>query len=350
MNLADYLSELLGQHDEVSVPGLGCFVRERVNGFYNDRDAKFYPPYHKIKFTTQQKDDDTFAQYVADKKNISLASSKYFAEKFIVKLKEEAAKGKYLFADLGLFQVDNDRNLVFKPHDKVAADPDFYGYPFIDIERLNKPSGGDIKYVYGEPGSNTAITSTPPVEISESQQSFEEDTEGKKKTNVWLIILISLAVIALALFGVYKFYPSVFDKVTATYNKIINKKQDSIIPVYRHEIKADTIKKAVPEKDTTKATTLTATAIAADTIKPTSRWAVIAYKNSVKKLAIDQRKRFQDKGVSAEVVPRDEIPGPIFRVSVGTFSTESEATAKKDYLVKAKMIDPNSEIVQIKNQ
>jgi hypothetical protein len=342
MNLADYLSELLGQHDEVSVPGLGCFVRERVNGFYNDRDAKFYPPYHKIKFTSQQKDDDTFAQYVADKKNISLASSKYFAEKFIVKLKEEASKGKYLFADMGLFQMDNDHNLVFKPREKVAADTDFYGYPAIDIERLNKPSGGDIKSVYGEP-----VTTAEPVQTSENQQYFEEHTERRKKTNVWLIILIVLAVIALALFGVYKFYPSVFDKINATYNKIINKKQDSIIPVYRHEIKADTIKKPVPTKDTT---TLTATAIAADTVKPTSRWVVIAYKNREKKLAVSERKRFQDKGVGAEIVPRDEITGPIYRVSVGTFSTESEATAKKDYLVKAKMINPDSEIVQIKNQ
>jgi hypothetical protein len=350
MNLADYLSELLGQHDEVNVPGLGCFVRERVNGFYNDRDAKFYPPYHKIKFISQQIEDDTFVQYVADKKNISLASSKYFAEKFIVKLKEEASKGKYLFADMGLFQMDNDHNLVFKPHEKVPADPDFYGYPAIDINRLNKPSGGDIKSIYAEPVVTTPVVTTQPVQITENQQYFEEDTEGRRKTNVWLVILISLAIIALALFGVYKFYPSVFDKINATYHKIINKKEDSIVPVYRHEIKADTIKKPVPTKDTTSGPTLTATAIAADTVKPTSRWVVIAYKNREKKLAVSERKHFQDKGVSAEIVPRNEIPGPIYRVSVGTFSTESEATAKKDYLVKAKMINPDAEIVQIKNQ
>src|ERR1700744_4003433 len=103
MNLADYLSELLSQHDEVSVPGLGYFVRTRVNAYYDEREGLFSPPYHQVKFTPQPKDDDTFVQYVADKKNISLASSKYFAEKFISKLKEQALAGKYLFADLGLF-------------------------------------------------------------------------------------------------------------------------------------------------------------------------------------------------------------------------------------------------------
>ncbi|TWJ04386.1 hypothetical protein JN11_00094 [Mucilaginibacter frigoritolerans] len=348
MNLADYLSELLGQHDEVSVPGLGYFVRERVSGFYNDREAKFYPPHHKIRFVSQQKEDDTFVQYVADKKNISLASSKYFAEKFILKLKEEASKGKYLFADLGIFQTDNDHNLVFKAHEKVAADPSFYGYPAIDINRLNKPSGGDIKSVYAEPVVTTPVTiSEHPIQTVENQQYFEEDSEERKTTNVWLIILISLAVIALALFGVYKFYPSVFDKINATYHKIINKKEDSIVPVYRHEIKADSIKKPIPKKDTT---TLTATAIPLDTVKPTIQWAVIAYKNRLKKLATDERKRFQDKGVNAEIVPRGEIPGPLYRVSVGTFPTENEAEAKKDYLIKAKMISPNSEIIQINAQ
>jgi len=115
MNLADYLSELLGLHDEVNVPGLGYFIRNRVNAYYNDTEARFYPPYHQVKFVPQPKDDDTFAQYVADKKNISLASSKYFVEKFIIKLREDASGGKFLFADLGSFQTDLDQ-LVFKPN------------------------------------------------------------------------------------------------------------------------------------------------------------------------------------------------------------------------------------------
>src|ERR1700712_5220399 len=150
MNLADYLSELLAQYEEVSVPGLGYFVRERVNGFYNDKDSKFYPPYHKVKFVPQPKDDDTFAQYVADKKNISLASSKYFAEKFVAKLKEQALTGKYLFADLGLFYTAQDQ-LVFKANDKITDDPAFYGYPPLTVfkqgqtisDQYTKPSLAD---------------------------------------------------------------------------------------------------------------------------------------------------------------------------------------------------------------
>lgn len=348
MNLADYLSELLGQQDEVSVPGLGYFVRERVSGSFNEKENKFYPPYHKVKFIAQYKDDDTFAQYVADKKNISLASSKYFAEKFISKLREEAAKGKYLFADLGLFQTDSDQQLIFKPHDKIAADPDFYGFAAIDITRLTKPSGGNIKSVYTEPVIAPVVT-PPPVQLVEQQQYFEEETERKKKTNIWLVILIILAVLALAIFGIYKFYPSAFDKINETYHKITGKKEDTVVPVYRHEIKADTIKKIVPVKDSL-AQPLSSTAPAATANTPPGEWKLIAYKNRQKKLAMDEVKLLQSKDVHAEIVPRGEILGPIYRVSVGTFSTESDAEAEKNVLVKAGKISPDSEIVDITNQ
>src|ERR1700712_1251345 len=173
MNLADYLSELLAQYEEVSVPGLGYFVRERVNGFYNDKDSKFYPPYHKVKFVPQPKDDDTFAQYVADKKNISLASSKYFAEKFVAKLREQALTGKYLFADLGLFYTQQDQ-LVFKANDKVTDDPAFYGYPPLTVfkpgqtvnDQYARPSFADA------PGQVAAAPKPPQPVVDEPY--FEE--------------------------------------------------------------------------------------------------------------------------------------------------------------------------------
>ena len=144
MNLADYLSELLGLHDEVNVPGLGYFVRNRVNAYYNETEGRFYPPYHQVKFVHGPPKMKTFAQYVADKKNISLASSKYFVEKFITKLKEDASKGKFLFADLGSFQSDLDQ-LVFKPNERIPADPAFYGFPPVDLFKAAQPVPTDVK-------------------------------------------------------------------------------------------------------------------------------------------------------------------------------------------------------------
>ena len=367
MNLADYLSELLGQYDEVSVPGLGYFVREHINGYYNDKEAKFYPPYHQVKFIQEQKDDDTFTQYVADKKNISLASSKYFAEKFISKLREEAATGKYPFADLGYFQSGADEKLVFKPQDRMEDDPAFYGYPSINIYKLAPPaSGGDIKHMYSEPVSAPVVI-PPPVQVVEKQQFFEEETDRKKGTNIWLILLVSLSVTALGIFGVYKFFPQAIDNLSTAYHKLGSKKEDTVAPVYRHETKtADTIKKVitpavVPAKDTTTKAAAVAPPVAAPVVTTppvTTTTATVQthfyviLKDKYKKLAdaTYQVKHLKAKGVDARVLPKTEAPGPYFKVSFKICNTQSEANAAMLALVNEGKINKDLEILPINTQ
>ncbi|HEY8930873.1 MAG TPA: SPOR domain-containing protein [Mucilaginibacter sp.] len=344
MNLADYLSELLGQHEEVSVPGLGYFVRERVNGYYNDKEGRFYPPYHRVKFIQDPKNDDTFAQYVADKKNISLASSKYFAEKFVAKLREQALAGKYLFADLGLFYTEHEQ-LMFKPNDKIVDDPAFYGLPVISVNK----QGQTVNEQFARPAfSNPAVTPTSapdprPVEAVVEEPYYEEEVERRRGLSIWMIILIAVVVIALAVFGVYKFYPQLIDKITG--------KADTSTTVYRHETPADTTKKtaaAPAQVDSARKTApVTASAAtAADTAKQ-PHFEIIA--GSFRRItsANAEIKRLKAKGV--EAVISTDAPGPLLKINVGTFKTEAEATAAMSVLVKAGKIAPypKSDVITI---
>ncbi|MDF2432701.1 MAG: hypothetical protein JWP44_2332 [Mucilaginibacter sp.] len=389
MNLADYLSELLRQSDEVSVPGLGYFFRERLNSYYNEREAKFYPPRHQVKFVPELRDDDTFAQYVAAKKNISLASSKYFAEKFVNQLREQAAAGSYLFADIGSFHMDQNQNLVFKPYDQVPNDPDFYGYPPINIY---KSVPVDINHhVYHEPVVSPAISAPPvvntlteanaaavaddgevisterevnappvlntpptvsaqPLQSLQDQNYFEDEPEIKKRTNIWLILLITLTVLALALFGVYKFFPDAADKLDETYHNILGK-QDTAVPVYRHEIKADTVKKAVPAKDTTKtaaASVAPLTVPVTDTVKP-SHFEIVEFKSRNLGSVKAEIRRLKNKGIEAKLIT-DDGTGPLLKVSAGTYTTELEANAVRIVLIQARKIKKNSIVEEIKPQ
>jgi nucleoid DNA-binding protein len=338
MNLADYLSELLGQHDEVSLPGLGYFVRERISGRYDDRDAKFYPPHHKVKFVPQPKEDDTFTQYVADKKNISLASSKYFTEKFISKLKEEALKGKYIFADLGLFQTDQDQQLIFKPYERIADDPAFYGYPPVDIDKLEQPlNGSQTKPVFTE--TKTVPVSTPkPIEANEQPLYFEEETEEKRGINIWLIVLIVIGMAALTVFGICKFYPAAFDKMSATYHKLTGQ-QVAVSPVIHHEAKIDTVKKTIAATDTTVKTIIPA-AQTADTVNH-SRFEVIAEKYRHLERANVEVIRLRSAGLGAKILL--DAPGPFIKISVGTYPTYAAADSARLALIKAGKISKHTD-------
>ncbi len=339
MNLADYLSELLGLHDEVNVPGLGYFIRNRVSAYYNESEARFYPPYHQVKFVPQPKDDESFAQYVADKKNISLASSKYFVEKFITKLKEDASGGKYLFADLGSFQTDLDQ-LVFKPNERIPADPAFYGFPPIDIFRANQPVSVEKKTVLApdQPASAPAVAATlspPPPRAIHAPEYYEEEVEPKRGVNVWLIILIALAVLALGVFALFKFYPPAFEKVKSEYYKLTGKTTDSPA-VIRHEaipLKKDTAKKTMPATDTT---TKSVTAAAKPDSVKQPRFEAVAEEVRALRVAEQRVAHLKSLGFEAYILPN--TPGPLKKISVGSYATYGAADSVLKSLLKQKII------------
>ena len=127
MDVGFYLGELLMQQGEVSLPGLGYFVRARMSGYYDENEGKFYPPYHKAQFDLQSIDDDDLAEYIAAKKNISIASAKYFLEKYATGLKQDALADEVPIAGLGWFYT-GEGQLKFRAADKLVNDTVFYGF------------------------------------------------------------------------------------------------------------------------------------------------------------------------------------------------------------------------------
>jgi hypothetical protein len=351
MNLADYLSELLGLHDEVNVPGLGYFIRNRVNAYYNDSEARFYPPYHQVKFVPQPKDDEVFAQYVADKKNISLASSKYFVEKFITKLREDAAKGKFLFADLGSFQNDLGQ-MIFKPNERIPADAAFYGFPPVDIFKATQPLSADAKKPVLAPDQPApapvpaAVNVPPPPRAIHSPEYYEEEVEPKRSVNVWLIILISLAILALAVFGVYKFYPQAFDKVKDEYNQLTGKKTDTPA-VIRHEtkpVKTDTAKKTASPTDTAKKTVTTISK--PDSVKLPTYLAVAEEVRSIR-TAEKIVSHLKSIGLDAYIVPN--TIGPLKKIAIGPpYETYNAADSVEQMFIKQKIISQHHIPITVK--
>jgi hypothetical protein len=347
MNLADYLSELLGQQDEVSVPGLGYFVRSRINAHYSDSEARFYPPYHQVKFVPQAKEDDTFAQYVADNKNISLASSKYFVEKFIGKLKEDAAQGKYLFADLGSFQTEQGQ-LVFKPNDRIPADPAFYGYPPVAISKVGAPLSVDTKKpVFNQ--TQTAATAPPataspqPVQTIAQPEYYEEEVEPKKRVSVWLIILIAVVLLVAGVAVFFKLNPEVFDKVKDKFEKLTGKTA-VVTPVVKPVVKPDTTKKTAAI-DTSKQKIVAPK----DTVKP-SKFEIIIGNYASPTVAETAVKYFKRRGVEAKILTLSDAPGPLIKVSGGTFGTNDSARNAMNDLIKKRRIKPSSYTLEIKPQ
>ena len=187
MDVANYLSELLGELGEVNVPGLGYFATLRSDGYYSESENTFYPPVNHINFEPQSVSDDVLVKYIAQKKNISLASSKYFTQKYIDDLRNRILAKETPLADLGtlFFQ---EGQVHFKSAGALTTDPSFFGYEPIKMEKVGDTSleellrsmeNGSYTQSYDRP---TEFTYTPPPPAEPETETASATEEPKTET------------------------------------------------------------------------------------------------------------------------------------------------------------------------
>ncbi|MES2377318.1 MAG: SPOR domain-containing protein [Bacteroidota bacterium] len=299
MDVGFYLGELLMQQGEVSVPGLGYFVQVRMSGHYDEVERKFYPPYHQAQFDVQSIDDDALAEYIAVKKNISVASAKYFSEKYITNLKQQALIGEVPIGNLGYFYTELTQ-LTFKPADKIIDDTIFYGFEPVSINKVGDakpveqrpkvelnfpPKQAPLKPAVTQelPEEVAAATAAQPTRVYSGEEEMagvspdffeagdEEEEQRKSPLMLLLVIFISVVVIALGVFALYTYKPDTFAKMVFWKHKTIV--VDSIKPkpavvskpdtIATDSLAADSLKKdsiAAIKKDTVATTTAATTA------------------------------------------------------------------------------------------
>ena len=140
MDLAVYINELLGLEGEVNVPGFGRFAHTRINGYYYEKENKFYPPTHKINFDPEVKADERLATFISEKKNISLASAKYFIDKYVNGLKQQIPVQGADISGIGQLYLNNS-TIGFKDILSKETDPAFFGLKPVSVDVLvEKPS------------------------------------------------------------------------------------------------------------------------------------------------------------------------------------------------------------------
>jgi hypothetical protein len=373
MDVAYYLSELLMQNGEVNVPGLGYFAQLKVDGYYNNAQNKFYPPTNKIQFDQQYHDDDVLLQYIADKKRISLASSKYFTAKFIDNLRQEAMVKEVPLANLGTLHFE-DTKLHFKPASVLPVDRAYYGYQPVAISKLGgtsfqeqlekempKPTYVSVPPL---PAPEPAVPiGAPPVQEQTNSQentstsspadheeefifhgrgySGEEEEDEKKNNWIWITIIIIVVLGILGAFALYKFKPAAFNRLIGAQQPapIILKspaKHDTtktIVPV----IKADSTAKKITVDTTAKPTSVNTAVSGIDSAKV--RFEVIGTSIENLESAYKAVDNFKSLGIEAHVV--DITPGKRkYKVSLGTYATYAEAMDHINALVKSGKVNP----------
>ncbi|MDB5136253.1 MAG: hypothetical protein JWP37_2856 [Mucilaginibacter sp.] len=256
MDLAVYIRELLGLQGEVNVPDMGHFAQVRTNGYYDERESKFYPPRHEVNFQPQLTKDDALAKYLSDKKNISLASSVYFIDKYVIDIKKKVALQEVEITGLGYLYTDNS-GLAFKPNNTAREnDPDFYGFVPLKVYKLSEQRvTTDVPIAVEETKvtepetiiDKLPVEETPadvvvdeptvipellvsPLKVQEEEEEYiDEETDQRPSSGIWKVILLITAIISLSLVGIYQYYPEAFDIFKSKQQIAIGEKKPNVV-------------------------------------------------------------------------------------------------------------------------
>ncbi len=347
MDIAFYIAELLQQHNEVNVPGLGTFSKLGMAGFHDQDKDVFYPPSQRLEFKANVGSNPILAEYISFKKNILTASADYFIENFVSTIHNLLETSQYAdIMPLGTLQ-KKDQFFKFKSYESFNEQNDFYGLKPIaeqkrEVVKIEKP----------------IIYSTEKIEIPDenSDTLFEDETEQDEPRKMGFIskIAIVFAVLILITGVVYFFYPKAFNLLLKSDTTV--KQKSTIIPVKKEGpksfadsmAKADTIYAALKKqgfdvekpRDTIEVSTKKAVPN-----KPGGlRFEIIGAAFNSRTEADDYIKSMKLKGIEAKIA--DEMPGPMIKISLGTFN--DRISADKELIRIKKDINQEAWIARVK--
>lgn len=138
--MENYIKELLFQHDCVIIPDFGGFVANIQSAKINQTQNSFSPPYKEISFNRDLKHNDgLLIGYVSRAKNIGFVDAKRLVDSFVKNLNIKLNKGKkVVIEDVGVLQMDKEKNIQFEPSNTINFLLDSYGLGHFNFDPLEE--------------------------------------------------------------------------------------------------------------------------------------------------------------------------------------------------------------------
>jgi hypothetical protein len=235
MDIPAFISDLLAQQGVLVIPGLGTFTRVRVDGYYNKDQQQFFPPTQQIQFKSEHSDDNILADLIAKERQISVASAKYFIEKFVAAILEQAGVGNAQFGNIGAFSTRRG-NLVFAANELNETDEAFYGLAPVKLKRNSSFKQNVVapprlvELPEADPEPVPVPFTEPPVEVpqpeevettvEEEEEHVDEEETGGHKINIWLVLALIIVLIGVGLIALFEYKPALFNGVKPLFTKL----------------------------------------------------------------------------------------------------------------------------------
>ncbi|EDM35750.1 hypothetical protein PBAL39_06211 [Pedobacter sp. BAL39] len=134
MDMLSYLISLVKTSKEVGIPGIGTIYKKKSPGRYDVQTHSFLPPSYTLAFSEELAESYSLTEFVARKRNISVAAATYFVEQFAEEINKQL--NDHHEASLGTLGTlhNHSGTLTFSTGDASEFGFEYYGLPALKDE------------------------------------------------------------------------------------------------------------------------------------------------------------------------------------------------------------------------
>ena len=156
--LSKMVKELILDNDKVCLPGMGSFVAEVVPSVFSDRGYTINPPYRRLSFRTNVREDNLLVDFYAEANGIESGVAARILKDFISELKSILeVKKNIVFPGLGRMRATKENNFFFVADEDLEIFPEGFGLEPVSLKthvatRENfATAAGELKSLMNDP-------------------------------------------------------------------------------------------------------------------------------------------------------------------------------------------------------
>lgn len=134
--LSKMIAELILDHDEVSLPGIGTFIAEYTGASFSDKGFTINPPYRKLSFRSRETSSDLLVDFYSSSNCIEKSEARKVITSFVAEMKDILLKKKVMvFPGLGRLRATKENILFFVPDEELDIYPEGFGLAPVSLKR-----------------------------------------------------------------------------------------------------------------------------------------------------------------------------------------------------------------------
>ena len=229
--LSGMISELMLDHDSLSLPGLGTFVAEDVPASFSDKGYTINPPYRRLSFSGKETQDGLLLDLYTGANPQAPNEAAAVLDAFLQDLKKELEHQKSVdLPGLGRLRATRENHFFFVADESLDISPDACGLVPVSLKSHATSSRAlpDLSDLVA-PGSKTAVSAPENREAPAPKAKSARRKLGKPV--VWALSVVAAAVVLLLAFvALSRLAPDFTDKLLYTPEEleIINYPEDGL--------------------------------------------------------------------------------------------------------------------------